>query len=366
MGQEKEDCGLLYGGYFFDFSTAVEAIEASGRGACMRVVLEAPQGMVQYLPVLAGFLEECAGRRGLCVEPLLRLDPSYGSCDIGFDYASRVGAGLVVHVGHFAYLYRYTCPRGGYCSQWEYGVRQGVGVVMVPGEYVEGHRWAERLADRVEGLGAGRVSVGYTAQHSSLARLLARLLQGRGVVVERLAPVMGCHYQSLARSGDSGVYVVLAGGLFHGLGLALYLYGTRGHGDWRVYVGDPYAGELRDIRGVAEKTIRARYGVLYRAMGAKRIGLLAGAKPGQYRPWLLEALRKMARRRGVEVDVLVSSNLSREWLDNLRPDSYDAYVAASCPRLAIEDFAGYWKPVLTPGEARMLLTGSLDTYWFPW
>lgn len=102
-------------------------------------------------------------------------------------------------------------------------------------------------------------------------------------------------------------------------------------------------------------------------MDARRVGIIVGILPGQYRPGIVDALSKLLRRQGIEYYLLYAERVTRETLDNLGSTSFDAYIITSCPRLAIEDFGDYWKPVLTPGEARIVLMhgGPVD-YSFPW
>ncbi len=364
--ENGEKCSIEYMGYLFDFTPLIGVLEdRRGRG-CARALLEAPQGMVQFLPRLAKRLEECIAARDTCVEPVIRLDPSYGSCDIGFDYAERTGASIVVHIGHLPYLYRYWCSNN-YCSQWGYAVSTRKTLVMIPAEYVKALEWADELAEIVASKAAGgRVALGYTAQHKALAKTITLLLRRRGVEVARLEPVMGCHYSRLVSRDPAHLYIVLAAGMFHGLGLGLYLYTVHGNPLPGIGVLNPYDKTYRDIRGDVEKTLRKRYWLVSQALEATSFAVIAGAKPGQYRPWIHVFLKKLGEKRGKRVDILVSSNLSREYLDNLSPREYDAYITASCPRLAIEDYSNYWKPVLTPGEARMVFTKNLNQYLFPW
>jgi 2-(3-amino-3-carboxypropyl)histidine synthase len=41
--------------------------------------------------------------------------------------------------------------------------------------------------------------------------------------------------------------------------------------------------------------------------------------------------------------------------EKLRSLGFDAYVSTACPRIAIDDFAAYDKPLLTPQELEIVL-----------
>ncbi len=332
---------LLVDGYLFDLSAVVGGLQ--GRGATL--LLEAPEGFLQYLPGIAELLEE----EGF--NTVARLDPAYGGCDVGCAYAARVGADAVVHVGHTRYPLLRT---------------EGCRVFYVPGEYVEAHERVEEYAEAVASRlgGGGVVAIAYTAQHRMLAEMMERLLRSRGVRVAARRPILGCYHYGLDLV-EVDYYVVVAGGLFHALGLALRL----GSPD-KVLPLDPYlsspVGEER-LRRIYSRVIARRLWIVSEASRGRRFAVIDGAKPGQHRPGVVKRLVELGRRRGVRVDVYVSDTLRRDYLLDLRPGEYDAYVVASCPRIPIEDYTGSEHPVvLTPGEFVMAMEGRLERYIFPW
>ncbi len=332
-------------GYRFDFSF-LEGVDAR------RIVLEAPQGFVRLLPRLVERL-----RRRFGVEVVYRLEPSYGLCSVSLAALEALGPGTVlVHLGHDFYPYP-LCWRG----RCRHGLPSGVYVVV--GEYLGGD--AEALAEAaVEALGRGAsVALGYSVQHRGLARRLVGELERRGVRVVYSGPVLGCYYARLLRlRGRVGAFLVLAGGVFHSLGLGLALGGGE-----RVLRLDPYTGRAEDIGGVVARVLAKRYWAMTRLMEARSVAVIAGLLPGQNRPGIVEALTRLLEKRGMEYDIVYAERLTRELLDNLNPGSYDAYIVTSCPRLAIDDLGDYWKPVLTPGEALVVLREGRPTrYIFPW
>ena len=175
-----------------------------------------------------------------------------------------------------------------------------------------------------------------------------------------MARILGCYYQPLVKS-NVDAYVVVAGGYFHAVGLALALGMSK-----PVYRADPYTGMVENVTDIARRWLAKRYWVIRQAMNAQRFGVIVGLFPGQYRPGVVDTVTKLLKRAGRDYKLLYSERLNREYLDNLSPDDYDAFIVTSCPRLAIEDLGDYWKPVLTPGEAFMAITGRLERYRFPW
>lgn len=339
-------CGeLVLDGYRFSLTPLMEL---AGRGAWSSVLLEAPQGLVRLLPRLADVVGECLG-----LPVYVRLEPSYGLCSLSLDAASRLNA-LLVHVGHEFYPYPFCSSRG--CVYKVPG-----NVAVVPAEYTGGD--PRGLAEGVNGLDVDSVVIGFTAQHSGLARELRGELEGRGIRVAGVEPVLGCYFEHMRRyRGRVDAFLVVAGGLFHGLGIGLAFAGEE-----RVLVADPYTNSVRDIGDVVNKVLMKRFWVMRSFMDARSVGIIVGGLAGQHRPGLVSALERLALRRGLRVGLLYAERLTREYLDNLDPGSFDAYVVTSCPRLAVEDLGDYWKPVLASGEARIvLLHGRPVGYSFPW
>jgi 2-(3-amino-3-carboxypropyl)histidine synthase len=138
-------------------------------------------------------------------------------------------------------------------------------------------------------------------------------------------------------------------------------------GEERVIAVDPYTGGVRYVDDVVRRVLMKRFWTMRKFVDARNVGIIVGGLPGQHRPGVVDALVKLARRRAMRIGLLYAERLTREMLDNLDPGSYDAYIVTSCPRLAIEDFDDYWKPVLAPGEARIvMLYGKPVSYAFTW
>lgn len=330
--------------YLFDLSPLEEL-------QTRRVILEAPQGFVRILPRLARYIRKRFG-----VEALYRLEPSYGLCSLSISLAKQYGEGTVlVHVGHDFYPYPLCGPEG--CTY-----RLPPNIVTVPGEYLGGNPalLAEKALEKAPG---DNVAIGYSAQHRMLAKSLETELERRGIRVDYTGPILGCYFAPFTRlQGRVDSYIVVAGGLFHALGLGLALGGEA-----RVLRLDPYRESCDDVSEKIRRVLASRLWAMKRFQEARRVGIIVGLLPGQHRPGIVRALESMLRRRGIEYDLILAERLGRELLDNLDPHSYDAYIVTSCPRLAVDDLGDYWKPVLAPGEAAAALQQrSISRYIFPW
>jgi len=320
------------------------------------IVVQAPDGLKHVAPCVAHLVHEHAPKARVYIHG----DSSFGACDLQYpQLQATLDPDVIIHLGHTPYPKELAHPRLEPAERPRIVYARALSTRRPPRAAVA--RAAEMLASH----GARRVVLLSTGQHTHLLPWLALALSRRGLRVRvpppsppyfELGQVIGCDYR-LAAPADA--YVIVSGGLFHALGL--YLARRR-----PVVKIDPYRGEAIDATPEGEKTLRVRLYKVAQAMDARRWGLIVGLKTGQYRPWLVDRLARALEAAGREYRLLAYETLTVDSLRNIDSPWFEAFVVTSCPRLPIDDFAGYEKPVLTPGEAVMALRGELEPYRFPW
>ncbi|BAN89796.1 diphthamide biosynthesis enzyme Dph2 [Aeropyrum camini] len=352
----KGFCALLRDiPYMVDIDSAVEA--ARRRGA-RRVVLQLPEGMLQYGLYIAKCMEEMLEG---AASVYLHADPTYGACDLHYgELDTTVKPDLIVHVGHSPYpaelAHEALEPRGRVVYV------RALSKAELPLDALR--EAASILAGRYS---VRRVGIATTAQHTHIARKAAEVLRGEGLEVAvppglrpyfGEAQVLGCDYR-LARSVRAEGFIYVGGGVFHPLGL--YLATLK-----PVVQVDPYRGASEDLTLQGEKLYRSRLYKVSQSIGARRWGVIVGLKTGQYRPWLVEKLARAIESAGGEYLLIASEVTTLSQLVAIDNSWFEAFTVTSCPRLPTDDFWSYEKPVLTPGEAIMALEGRLEPYRFPW
>jgi len=321
---------LRLGDYELDLGYLLRELEER---RARRVLVQLPEGLKRYYAELADALSGASG-----AEVVADASPTYGSCLV--DPAEVSGYDLVAHVGHDPYPLSSFRPSN---------------VVYVDLEYVDAD--VERLAMAVEGglrgLGATRVAVLTTNQHKRLSKELAARLSERGFgVVFGPALVLGCYVPRGLRESGAEVVLVVAGGRFHALGTSLVLPEAR------VLRVDPYACAVSDVSAEAAKLLSMRLMKMWEAASARSWGILVG-RAGQYRPHVVEALKRELSERGFRYYVLRAPVLDLDTLRNVDSPGVEAYVVTSCPRVAVDDLYLFEKPVLTPPEALQVIRGLL-------
>ncbi len=325
---------LRIGDYELEVGRLLERLASAGAS---RVLLQLPEGLKRYYPAVADYIGARTG-----VEVRLDAGPVYGSCLAAHERPG--GYDLVVHVGHDPYpLY---APRG-------------AKVVYLDLEYVgvDPEEFSGRVEEYLRVAGTRRVAIVTTNQHKRLSGFLRERLETGGFgVAFGPAVVFGCYVPpELATAGAEAV-VVVAGGLFHAIGVGMLVGRTL------VVRADPYTRTVGDASREVSRFVAVRLRRMLDALSARSWGIIVGTA-GQYRPSVVERLVRVLRERGHRYYLYDAPLLDVEVLRNADSPEVEAYVVTSCPRVAVDDLSEFEKPVLTPSEALVVLErGSVDEY----
>lgn len=293
----------------FDILKIVEVIDA--RDAKV-VGLQFPEGLKRQGSALAREIEEKSGAL-----VIISGDPCYGACDI--DDGLRDIVDVLFHFGHSR-------------------ISDDDRVIFM--EYYHDIDVEKAVIGALPLLGT-KVGVVTTVQHiHKLGDIVKALVEaGKEPVVSkgdsRIAypgQVLGCNFSAVPEGIDSILFV--GTGNFHPMGMRL------AH-KVPVVAADPFTGEARLVD--VDKIMKQRYGVMAKAMDAKKWGIIIGMKPGQRRLDLAKHLKELAGDA-----VLIS--IKEITPDRLLNFKVDAYVSTACPRIAIDEAGRFPAPVLTPVE----------------
>ncbi|UXD21278.1 dihydrofolate reductase [Ignicoccus pacificus DSM 13166] len=291
------------------------------------VLVEAPPGLWREADEVCKMLKE----KGIdCIRSAI---PVFGACLVFEHFAGDA----VIHLGHYPYpWWRPRKPTLFLEASWKGKVNWGPLVDVL----------------------SGKVLLASPAQHVKQLYELKDILKRKGIeanlakgFVEGL--ILGCDYSGLKEGYDH--YVIVAGGVFHALGAALYL-------GRKIIKFDPYTSKVEEVDPYP--VLKKRMWKVSEAIEGKKVAIIDGIE-GQSRPQLLESLKREAERNGFEVKVFKASILTRDFMIGIL-EEVDFAVTLSCPRLALDDFGDLHKPVLAPGEARAAFRRDLERYSFPW
>jgi 2-(3-amino-3-carboxypropyl)histidine synthase len=297
--------------------------------------LQLPDGMKRAAFEIAVFL---SGRTGASV--IISGDPCYGACDLALDL-EELGVDALVHFGHTGFgKAKRNAPLDVF--------------------YVECSIDAElprKMYDELKNhLNAGEtVGLVATAQYTNQLGRLKKMLDGDGFGAIIGTPdrkcalpgqILGCDTsasENVKERADKFVYIGSGG--FHPAGVAV----STGKS---VLICDIEKREVREIGGERDRLLRKRWALVQKCMDAKTFGIVLSTKSGQRRIALANRLLRLSKKCGKTAFIIALREFTPE---ALLAFGADAYVSTACPRLAIDDSARFYKPVLTPPEMEIVL-----------
>ncbi|MCX6750076.1 MAG: diphthamide biosynthesis enzyme Dph2 [Candidatus Pacearchaeota archaeon] len=157
--------------------------------------------------------------------------------------------------------------------------------------------------------------------------------------------IVGCQYSGLKEIEKEVECFVIIGNNFHSMGAVLSV-------NKPVFLIDVYNDEIKLMKGIKDKIVKQRILSVEKFKNAKRIGIILELKQGQ-RFGSPKALVEKFKRAGKEVILITMNELTPDKLMNFY--NVDGFVELACPRIAIDDFAKYNKPIITFREALVAL-----------
>ncbi len=282
-----------------------------------KIALQIPEGLKHRAREIIDLLE----RQGN--EVYLFIDPCYGACDLRDREAAELGVDLLIHVGHAPFPIKTKIP----VKFIELRLPANVGAM---------HKALEGLP---------KVALCATVQYIDALKELSKLpnvVVGKGVRTAYSGQILGC--DAGACRVDADINVIIADGLFHAI--AAYLETKR-----RTFLLYP-DGRLEDVTERCKEFLKRRKGLLLRAYEAKHWAVVISTKPGQFFPQLAREIARRAKLAGKDAKLLVCDYFRPEYVEGM---PFDVYIFTGCPRVALDDWKLFKKPILTIQEAFQVL-----------
>jgi len=330
--------------YFFDYDRVIEEIEKRG---AKKVLLQFPEGLKYFSTEIVEKIQSKMPN----VELIISGEPSWGACDVAEDEANIINADLIIHFGHTPYT-------------WYYPKFPTVFINAESRIEINGEQISE-LKEILKQYNAKSVALTSTIQHHNVLNKIKENLREFEVIIGNPSnpfmfpgQILGCDYKA-ATSVNADVYVNVSGGEFHVIGLGLATMKP-------TIKLDPYTMKVEDMTNEVNRILKIRYSKILKAMDARNWVIIQGVKVGQNRPLMVKYFEKKLKERNNNVFIVTNKVLNIDNLRNIDRSYIDAYIVTSCPRLPTDDLFEFEKPVLTPGEAKMIIINKLEPYIFPW
>jgi len=304
-------------------------IEQLKEKAPKRVLVQLPEGIKTQAPELAKDIE------GIGIEVIFSGETAWGGCCIALQEAKDVGADLIVHFGHAPFI----------------NVNFPVIYIEVRDE-LDLTPFLEKSLEKLKDY--EKIGLSYGVQHRHEIPMVTKFYEANGkkVVLSQKqgyaayeGHVVGCEYRGLkAIEPEVDAFVVL-GNNFHSMGAALAV-------NKPVFLIDVYNADVIEMKGVKEKIMRERAISIDKLKDAKVVGIIQELKPGQkFGPAKL--LKEKLEAAGKQAMIITMNEMTPDKIHNFY--NTDAFIELACPRIAVDDFAKYDKPILTYKEALVAL-----------
>jgi 2-(3-amino-3-carboxypropyl)histidine synthase len=319
--------------YKIDFKPVIEKINKKN---IKIIALQIPEGLKHYSYTIVEHL-----KKNINSEIIVVADPCFGACDIADNELGKIGAELIIHLGHTPIL-----------NSKKYAI---------PVEFVNAFSSIDIkkvINNSLKYLKGKKIKIVTTAQHIHKLDEVKKILENHNFNAiiskgnERIAfegQVLGCNFSvSLSNNEDYDCILFLGSGTFHPLGLIL-------NSKKPVVVADPYTNTVKkdEIEDLKDQILRQRYGAIANSKNSKIFGILVGLKTGQQRIKLVNEIKKLLIDHQKKYLIISMNYFLPTSLEGFR--DIDCFVSTACPRIAIDDYLKYKKPIITPIELEILL-----------
>jgi 2-(3-amino-3-carboxypropyl)histidine synthase len=329
-------------GYIVDVESAIQVINQKHYNT---IAVQVPEGLKRSIFPLVDFIKKETG-----ATVLVSADPCYGACDVVNYELKNMDVDCVVHIGHTAIadVENFWIPTIFINAQSTLNVSSVV----------------EKSIPFLEGKKIGLVT---TAQHLHTLETVEKILQQHGLEPfmtegdERITSkgqILGCNFSTGTKLLEQvDCFLFIGSGTFHPVGL---LMSTKKP----VIAADPYTNTVKkqEIEDMKNNMLRQRYGAILSCRSARRYGILVGLKRGQQRIKQAYEIQQMLETAGKLSLLITQAEFSPTSLQGF---DLDCYVSTACPRIAIDDYLQYKKPMITPVELEIVLgRREWETYVF--
>lgn len=298
-----------------------------------KVLVQLAEGIKQNASEIKGWIEE------LGIEVVFSGETCWGGCDIAIQEAESLGVDLIVHFGHAEFI------------KTDFPV-----IYIEVRDILNLNPLLEKSLKFLEKYTT--LGLSYSIQHKHDLENIKKFYKdaGKGVILSKKrgtnayeGHITGCDYQGAKEIQDRVDCFVIIGNKFHSIGAALAVKKP-------VILIDVYNDDVKTMEGLRDKILKQRVIAIEKLKEAKNIGIIIGMKCGQKFGSPKKLMEKL-KDQGKNVIIITMGELTPDKIMNFY--NIDAFIELACPRIAIDDFARYSKPILTMREA-MVALGELS------
>ncbi len=310
----------------FEYDKLIEELK---KAKPKRVLVQLPEGVKKHALEVQEIIEK------LGIEVVFSGETAWGGCCVNIHEAEDIGADLIIHFGHAKFI----------------DVNFPILYIEIKDE-LDLMPLLKKSLDKIKDFKT--LGLSYSVQHRGDIPDVIKFYENSGkkiILSDKLGyaaysgHVVGCEFGGLKTISDKVDAFLIIGNNFHSMGAALAV-------EKPVILLDVYNNDVVGMEGVRDRILRERAISIQKLKDATKVGIIVEAKPGQKfgnPKYLLDKLREKGKK-----PILITMN-------EMTPDKimnfYDieAFIELACPRIAVDDFAKYERPILTFKEALVAL-----------
>jgi 2-(3-amino-3-carboxypropyl)histidine synthase len=295
------------------------------------VALNGPEGIVAKIQELAEGIEEAYH-----IPAYIIGDTCWGSCDLNTHAADLLGADILFNIGHTIAIQA-----------------MGKKVVMIDAyDDISFDKVARKCASELRNH-YRTVSLLTDSQHLNQISLVKKIFEeygyeiiiGKGKGQLSDAQVFGCEfYPAHYLQEKVDAYIFLGQSMFHSAGIAMST-------ERPTYMLDPYFQEYSEVTEFAQGIHKKGILAIYKALDAKKIGLIIGLKEGQFAQVRALELKKKLEELGKKVQLIALTEITDERIQIFK--QIDAFIQVACPRIATDNH--FKRPMLSVPQGLALI-----------
>ncbi len=313
----------------FDFELEKVAKEINNRN-CKKVLIQLPEGIKLHVTDILDYLN-----KNTKAEIIVSGESNWGGCDLALDEAKNLKVDLLIHYGHAQFI------------------KADFPILYV--ELKDNTDLTELLNSSIKEIkDYNKIGLVSSIQHVHKLEEVKKFYEqnNKEVFIPNKkgfsaynGHVVGCEYNSLKLINNNVDCFIVLGNQFHSLGAALSI--TK-----PVILLDTYNMEIVNMESFKYKIMKQRAIAIDKIKRARNIAIITGTKPGQ-KFGAFEVIKNKLEKLNKNVIVLTMNEVNQEKLNNFH--NIDGFIELACPRIAIEDYGKYSKPIITFKEALVVL-----------
>ncbi|XRO76825.1 diphthamide biosynthesis enzyme Dph2 [Methanocaldococcus sp. 10A] len=291
-----------------------------------KVVFQAPEGLKLSVEKEIEKIKRYFKEKGKEIEIYLWGNTCFGACDLIDSHVKNLNIDLIIHYGHEKLSY----------------AEPEIKTLFIPAYHLFDKDEEEKILNDIKEFIEKHENEGKKVE-------LATTIQYKKLLKDfNPSIILGCRGE--VKEGD--IILFVGTGRFHPLMLA-YKYHKE------VFIYNPVSKCFDKIyEEEINKFIKKRISAISKLIlnMPKKVGVVLSTKKGQFRKKVFDEIIKLLEKNNINYIPII--------VDNISPDilfyDVDCYIIVACPRIVLDDYILYKKPIYTPEEFKLFIENSFE------